>query len=360
MNDDTDLASSFKFDDSYFDSIFEEADKNASTSGEPLTESPFQNEDAPSDVEFVEDTDADMVPDALNTDQETEHYDEAPKRKRLSQSERYKKQLQETRAQLDQAYALANQAQLEKQHALEALWTKESQNLETEAKYWNVINEDYKFALKHALDAGDSERIAELTQKMNSSDNMLRDLSNKQNNLAQSYNQYKAQAQQNSYAAPQQHSYNPDAENFLARNPFLDPSKNNPNYSPEAVSRVSKISADLSMAYKMEGRGDEINTQSYFNDLENQMNREFNRKAQPQSQQRSSSPRSPRMVAPVGKRQTMQNDTPKMNLSQEHKTLMMALRNEFGTEHDGLLKKAFAGSVKGYQPKNEHEGSFFE
>lgn len=351
----------YKVDDAYFDNIFNEADKKAAQLNVPLTESPFVEEEPSEDtIEFEESLSDEPI---QNEEPHQEEYEVAPKKKRLSQNERYKKQLQETRQQLEEAQAILQQTNLEKQQAIEALWAKENENIETQSKYWNIVAEDYEFALRSALDAGDSARVAELTRKMNESDNVRRDLTNRQTQLANSYTQYRntAQPQSNNYTVKS--TFNEAATEFLERNPFLDPKPGNSNYSPQAVAKVSEISSDLSMQYKMQGRGDEINTQSYFNDLERQMNKEFGRRSQPQQNTRMSnpspSPRSARMVAPVGKRQTMDNAQPRMNLSKEHKTLMMSLRNEFGSEYDHLLKKAFAPATKGYNPNTDSGSEYF-
>jgi hypothetical protein len=73
-------------------------------------------------------------------------------------------------------------------------------------------------------------------------------------------------------------------EEFLERNPIVnlnDP--NNPNYSPEAFKIMENLSSKLSVRYKMEGRGEDEFSPTYFKDLENMFKNELGYQTSPQS-----------------------------------------------------------------------------
>lgn len=275
------------------------------------------------------------------------HYDsqgDKPRKKRLSQSDRQKKRLQEMQAQM-----LEMQAQLEKERQIkmsyeEELFKSKLDTLEKDEKYWKTVAQDYKSSLESSYEEGASAAMADYTEKLHDSKINLRQIQEEKNKIHNLYSQYK----NNPTPAPRSVTVVDEGLNrFLEKHPYLDPDKNNPNYSPDAFAEVSKLSSELSKQYKIQGRGNDISSDDYYEDLEKMMKKNSTLTPQRKSSSDSSStPRSVRMVAPVGKRQTITHDDPEVAFSTSDKVKMNTLRNLFGKDYDDLLVKTFSDSKR--------------
>ncbi len=284
----------------------------------------------------------------LNEDEVYEDSKPQPRKKRLSQSDRQKKQLAEARQHL---YEMQQALEMERNKTLtyeEELFQAKMDNLEREEKYYKNISADYKSALESAYEDGASAAVADATDKLQDSKLYLKKIQEEKDKVFNLYKQYKNNPQQSMRVnLPVDESLN----NFLERHPYLDPKDGNPNYSAEAFSEVAKISSDLSKQYKVQGRGDEIRSDNYYNDLEKIMKKNLNMGGKPSTPTKA--PRSVRMVAPVGKRTHITNDEPDVNFTRSDKIKMNTLRNLFGKEHDDLLTRTFTTSKRGIPSMRE-------
>lgn len=266
-----------------------------------------------------------------------------PRKKRLSQSERQKKRINDMQAQMQNM-----QAELEKERVKalsyeEHLFKTKFETLEKEEKYWKNIAQDYKSSLESSYEEGASAAVADYTDKLQESKLTLREIQEQKNKINTLYSQYRNSPQPQS---PRQTIEDPELNRFLEKHPYLDPDQKNPNYSPDAFAEVSHLSAELSRQYKLQGRGEDISSDDYYQDLEKMMKK--NNALTPKGSSRSSPQptRSVRMVAPVGKRQTITHDDPDVAFSTSDKIKMNTLRNLFGKEYDDLLVQTFSSTKR--------------
>lgn len=304
-----------------WDDIFTPKDKSEESTDEDSQEeeTPDFSDERPQNIQFSE---------------------EKNSKKRLSQNERLKKQLNEVKS-FNQDLLNRLQQTEQQNHALsQRTLSQHYDSLEDKEKYWGVIKEDYKSALQGAYEGGAASSVADAADKMQIANLELEKIRNEKSNVA-----YQIEQVRNYTASPNKYPTSGEDENlnnFLTKYPFLSPDNNNPNYAPEAVAKVSKISSDLSTEYKMAGRGDEIRSADYFEELEQRMSKEINSKPA----RSSPTSRSSRMVAPVGKRTSVSHEEPSVKFSSHDKNLMMNLRNEFGTQYDKILMQKFTDAKK--------------
>jgi hypothetical protein len=265
-----------------------------------------------------------------------------PKKKRLSQSERQKKIIQDLKNELAEKEKIIENATTQNSSLEVELFNKLYNEIERDEEYWTQIQDGCNAGIAEAMEDGESTSFASFNSKLQDSKIALDKLKQKKQDMQKLYKQYTA-TKNNSINTRSTASKNPDLDDFLERNPFLDVT-NSTNYSPSAAAKVNELSSQLTQEYKMNGRGDEVQSEGYFRELEEIMKENLNTNQRPQSKSvnRSTPNRSSRMVAPVGKRETFSTPSSPNKFSLEQQKQMLAYRNIFGPEYDDLLIDAFS------------------
>jgi hypothetical protein len=165
---------------------------------------------------------------------------------------------------------------------LEARQLDQSANDELFRKNFYNTNEQYDEATKA------EKKAYELLALKKEKENQLRQKQTQfqQNNdlISKAYNEY--QSKDYVYKPPliqevEDESKSEALKRFMKAHPFLDGNNaDNPNFSRNLFDRANKIALELEDRYKIEGRGEDIKTDSYYKDLstnlKNQLRMDYN------------------------------------------------------------------------------------
>jgi len=202
------------------------------------------------------------------------------KSKKLTQNQRLKKQLEEkekenaTLKKANDEYILALAAQKQKDLNASMLILekdkKEFAKLAADEAYreeYYRANEQYNEAHQAKIRA--MRAIAEEAKREEDIRILKRDYEQTNQIINQAYQEY----QQKDYSYKPQYEYETDdnkndaQERFLRAHPFLDMRGNNPNFSKNLKDEADKLANTLADKYKIEGRGKEVYTDSFYEDL---------------------------------------------------------------------------------------------
>lgn len=140
--------------------------------------------------------------------------------------------------------------------------------LEVETKKLELLNTNVSWAKKLAAEDNDTQTEEVAEKHLREIDREFIELEREKERLAQQAESYK-----NSGVVSESKRLLND---FLSRNPLInlhDP--DNPNFSPKAYQMAQDVSERLSMRYKMSGRGEEVFSEGYFQELEQQFKKEI-------------------------------------------------------------------------------------
>jgi hypothetical protein len=217
--------------------------------------------------------------------QEKPTYDQeenASKPKKLTQNQRQKRLLAEQQQKILELEREKDQlvlsAALQQQNELNAhllLLEQEKRDLAKRAedevyrkKYYDSNNQ-YEESLQADLAA--MKAIAEEKKREDEIRLLKAQYEQKNKIINQAYNEY----QNKNYTYKENYEFEEDPhkrnalEQFLNQHNFLDNRHNNPNFSPRLRQKADQLAVMLEDKYKIEGRGHEVQSPSFFQDLSN-------------------------------------------------------------------------------------------
>jgi hypothetical protein len=227
-----------------------------------IDETPIEpQEKPPQDAETLIEDDTPEIEPVEEEDEGDEDKEEKKKKnkprnsaeKRIADLNRRIKQeqLEKTQAQA-YAYSMAK----EKENLEKALQKRTEETLTT--------NRDYlKERLKAAHEEGDSELVAEITDRLGQFNAEIR--LNNQKSTQVVKQPPPQQVVQEDYRIPEDHPYAGVGEEWVKTNSWADPESH--NFDQDMYEASDKFSITLMKQYKYEGRGDEIGSPQFFDDI---------------------------------------------------------------------------------------------
>lgn len=140
--------------------------------------------------------------------------------------------------------------------------------LDAETKKLELLNTNVSWAKKLAAEDNDTQTEEDAEKHLRKIEREFNELEKEKERLEQQAESYK-----NSGVVSESKRL---LNEFLSRNPLInlhDP--DNPNFSPKAYQMAQDASERLSMKYKMSGRGEEVFSEGYFHELEQQFKKEI-------------------------------------------------------------------------------------
>lgn len=227
-----------------------------------VDETPLEPQDTlpQDDTSIVEEDDK---PEAEFSEEEDEGEEKEEKKKKYKSRNSAEKRIADLNRKVKQAEHAKTQAEAyaynvskEKENLQKALQKKTEESLTT--------NRDYlKERLKEAHEEGDSELVAEITDRLGQFNAELRLVNQKQ---PQVINQPPPQQMvQEDYRIPDNHPYAGVGEEWVKTNSWADPESS--NFDKDMYEESDNYSISLMKQYRYEGRGNEIGSPEFFEDI---------------------------------------------------------------------------------------------
>ncbi len=260
----------------------------------------------------------------LSTEHSQEEVNQSPRK-----SKRYRtlsKQLKDARA---TAYAEAQAREAESYKKEEALKLNEDiyqrmlnttkENIAYRERSLNLEKNEILRAMANFRAEGEIEKEADaqglLTKVYQSLSEVEKDKGNFERELAQTYASRHYAIKNNTPYSPPPKVTQQEADTWFKRNPWANVNDRE-NYDPELCKEAETYGEKLARQYKIEGRGDVVGSQQFFEDISKHMRSAYNL-ASPQSQtnNKMQSTQSAQSTRPVSENRSFQMKRPDLNVS---------------------------------------------
>lgn len=263
-------------------------------------------------------------------EEETEELEKKKKRNRTSEKSRISQLTRELR----QAQSIAHDVLSRNQYLESKISQKEKEAFTTQENYLTSQKERVKKYLTDAIEEGDPSKIAEANDLLSQYNAEIL-LLNRQKESFQtnSSHQNSHQQSQHSYEEPIEAPYQEIGKEWMDKNSWANPKS--PHFDQEMYEEADNYSVRLARKYKLEGRGDEVGTSDFFDEITDYIKHSYDISIPPPSskpQQRERMQMKTDQSPPVGAvtRQSPLNQTPQKSkdivLTPEQREIAHSLR----------------------------------
>jgi hypothetical protein len=202
------------------------------------------------------------APDSLDSEESGEEIEKKKKKNRTSEKNRISQLTRE----LKQAKAFTHDVLSRNQYLESKITQKEKENFESHENYLTAQKERVKKYLTDALEEGDPAKIAEANDLLGQYNAEILMVSRQKQNFQAHppQNSYK----QNAYQEPtdtDDDSYQEVGNEWIEKNTWANPKSS--HFDQEMYEAADNYSIRLARKYKLEGRGEEIGTTDFFDEI---------------------------------------------------------------------------------------------
>lgn len=192
-------------------------------------------------------------------DEATEESEKKKKKNRISEKSRIAQLTRELR----QAQSVAHDVLSRNQFLESKISQKEKESFTTQENYLTAQKERVKKYLTDAIEEGDPSKIAEANDLLSQYNTEI--LINKQKQIVQTEIPQQRSYTQPSYEEPIEIPYEETGKEWMEKNSWANPQS--PHFDKEMYEEADNYSIRLARKYKLEGRGDEVGTEDFFNEI---------------------------------------------------------------------------------------------
>jgi len=192
-------------------------------------------------------------------DEATEESEKKKKKNRISEKSRIAQLTRELR----QAQSVAHDVLSRNQFLESKISQKEKESFTTQENYLTAQKERVKKYLTDAIEEGDPSKIAEANDLLSQYNTEI--LINKQKQIVQTEIPQQRSYTQSSYEEPIEIPYEETGKEWMEKNSWANPQS--PHFDKEMYEEADNYSIRLARKYKLEGRGDEVGTEDFFNEI---------------------------------------------------------------------------------------------
>lgn len=193
-------------------------------------------------------------------EEETEELEKKKKKNRTSEKNRIAQLTRELR----QAQSVTHDVLTRNQYLESKISQKEKEAFTTQENYLTSQKERVKTYLTNAIEEGDPSKIAEANDLLSQYNAEIL-LLGKQKQSFQTETPQKNSYQQPSYEEPLETPYQEAGKEWMDKNSWANPKSS--HFDQELYQEADNYSLKLARKYKLEGRGDEIGTEDFFDEI---------------------------------------------------------------------------------------------
>jgi hypothetical protein len=193
-------------------------------------------------------------------EEETEELEKKKKKNRTSEKNRIAQLTRELR----QAQSVAHDVLTRNQYLESKISQKEKESFTTQENYLTAQKERVKKYLAEAIEEGDPSKIAEANDLLSQYSAEILLLNRQKQSFQPELSQQKSYVQP-SYEEPIEVPYQDTGKEWMDKNSWANP--NSPHFDQEMYEEADNYSIRLARKYKLEGRGEEIGTADFFDEI---------------------------------------------------------------------------------------------
>jgi hypothetical protein len=192
---------------------------------------------------------------------ETEEIEKKKKKNRISEKNRIAQLTRELR----QAQSVTHDVLTRNQYLESKISQKEKEAFTTQENYLTSQKERVKKYLTDAIEEGDPSKIAEANDLLSQYNTEILMLSKQKQTMQEAPPQIPPTYNQSSYEEPIDNSYQEAGKEWMEKNVWANP--NSTHFDQEMYEAADNYSLRLARKYKLEGRGDEVGSADFFDEL---------------------------------------------------------------------------------------------
>jgi len=192
-----------------------------------------------------------------------------------------KKRIADLTRQLKQAQSVAHDVLNRNQYLEKKLSEKQKQSLEQEENLLTSQKERVKKYLTDAIEEGDPQKIAEANDLLSQYNAHLalieENKRNQKSNITPEYKVPQSYNNQEQYQNDPSHyqEFNENAQDWLEKNAWANPYS--PDFDQDLHTEADEFSIKLARRYKISGKGDEIGSSEFFDEISSYMRDHYER-----------------------------------------------------------------------------------
>lgn len=190
----------------------------------------------------------------------TEELEKKKKKNRTSEKSRIAQLTRELR----QAQSVAHDVLSRNQFLESRISQKEKESFATQENYLTAQKERVKKYLTDAIEEGDPSKIAEANDLLSQYNTEILLLGKQKQSFQTEVPQQKSY-EQPYYEEPAEIPYEEAGKEWMDKNSWANPKS--PHFDKEMYDEADNYSIRLARKYKLEGRGDEVGTEDFFNEI---------------------------------------------------------------------------------------------
>ena len=232
------------------------------SSEEETTLEDIKEESLPPREEYKEEISLESQIDSENEiETETEEIEKKKKKNRISEKNRIAQLTRELR----QAQSVAHDVLSRNQYLESKISQKEKEAFTTQENYLTSQKERVKKYLTDAIEEGDPSKIAEANDLLSQYNTEILMLSKQKQTMQEIPAETQSVYKQSSYQEPIDNSYQETGKEWMEKNVWANP--NSTHFDQEMYEAADNYSLRLARKYKLEGRGDEVGSSDFFDEI---------------------------------------------------------------------------------------------